>query len=80
MVKVASSMEYILTCVFCDYATEWIVAQWMIRDHLWEDYSVQNVSTATRMRLAVDLVMKSHNEMAGDIVHKAVAHWQVEAK
>ncbi|KAL4293300.1 hypothetical protein AHAS_Ahas18G0114300 [Arachis hypogaea] len=49
-------------------------------DHLWEDYSVQNVSTATRMRLAVDLVMKSHNEMAGDIVHKAVAHWQVEAK
>ncbi|XLT01307.1 hypothetical protein HN51_050658 [Arachis hypogaea] len=56
------------------------VAQWMIMDHLWEDYSVQHVSTATCMRLAVDLVMKSHNEMAGDIVHKAVAHWQVEAK
>ncbi|KAL4394928.1 hypothetical protein AHAS_Ahas02G0201000 [Arachis hypogaea] len=55
------------------------VAQWMIRDHLWEDYSVHNVSNATRMRLAVDLVMKSHNEMAGDIVAKAIAHWQVKA-
>ncbi|QHO41107.1 hypothetical protein HN51_007049 [Arachis hypogaea] len=56
------------------------VAQWMIRDHLWQNYSVQNVSSATRMRLAVDLVMKSHNEMARDIVAKAVAHWQVEAE
>ncbi|XP_016184094.1 uncharacterized protein LOC107625873 isoform X1 [Arachis ipaensis] len=51
------------------------VAQWMIRDHLWQDYSVQNVSSATHMRLAVDLVMKSHNDMASDIVAKAVAHW-----
>ncbi|XLS44507.1 hypothetical protein HN51_001372 [Arachis hypogaea] len=55
------------------------VAQWMIREHLWEDYSVQNISNATCMCLAVDLVMKSHNEMAGDIVSKAIAHWQVEA-
>ncbi|RYR08403.1 hypothetical protein Ahy_B05g076078 [Arachis hypogaea] len=55
------------------------VAQWMIRGHLWQDYGVQNVNTATRMRLAVDLVMKSPNHLAQQVVSKAFAHWQLKA-
>ncbi|KAL4393539.1 hypothetical protein AHAS_Ahas02G0062100 [Arachis hypogaea] len=63
------------------------VAQWMIREHLWQDYGVQitmviseilfqHVNNATRMRLAVDLVTKSYNELAEDAVAKAFRHWQ----
>ncbi|XP_020972747.1 uncharacterized protein LOC107627917 [Arachis ipaensis] len=52
------------------------VAQWMIREHLWQDYGVQHVYNATRMRLAVDLVMKSHNKLAEDAVSKAFRHWK----
>ncbi|KAL4314305.1 hypothetical protein AHAS_Ahas15G0071800 [Arachis hypogaea] len=55
------------------------VAQWMIREHLWQDHGVQNVNNATRMRLAVDLVMKSHNDLGEDAVSKAVRHWQQKA-
>ncbi|XP_020979480.1 uncharacterized protein LOC107619217 isoform X1 [Arachis ipaensis] len=54
------------------------VAQWMIRAHMWQDYGVQHVNAATRMRLAVDLVMKSHNQLAQDSVSEAFAHWQTE--
>ncbi|XLS78830.1 hypothetical protein HN51_063055 [Arachis hypogaea] len=54
------------------------VAQWMIRAHMWQDYGVQHVNAATRMRLAVDLVMKSQNQLAQDSVSKAFAHWQTE--
>ncbi|RYR10951.1 hypothetical protein Ahy_B05g079439 [Arachis hypogaea] len=53
------------------------VAQWMIREHLWQDHG--NVNNATRMRLAVDLVMKSHNDLGEDAVSKAVRHWQQKA-
>ncbi|KAL4286917.1 uncharacterized protein DS421_19g650950 [Arachis hypogaea] len=54
------------------------VAQWMIRAHMWQDYGVQHVNAATRMRLAVDLVMKSHNLLAQQLVSKAFEHWQTE--
>ncbi|XLR44135.1 hypothetical protein S83_028795 [Arachis hypogaea] len=54
------------------------VAQWMIRAHMWQDYTMQHVNAATRMRLVIDLVMKSHNQLAQDSVSKAFAHWQTE--
>ncbi|RYR74179.1 hypothetical protein Ahy_A02g008811 [Arachis hypogaea] len=50
------------------------VAQWMIREHL--EILFQHVNNATRMRLAVDLVTKSYNELAEDAVAKAFRHWQ----
>ncbi|RYR48088.1 hypothetical protein Ahy_A07g034077 [Arachis hypogaea] len=52
------------------------VTQWMIRDHLWRHYGVQHVNAATRMRLAVDLVMKSHNDLAQAVISKAIGHWE----
>ncbi|KAL4344286.1 hypothetical protein AHAS_Ahas11G0163200 [Arachis hypogaea] len=55
------------------------VAQWMIREHLWKDYGVQHVNSARRMRLAVDLVLKSHNEIAHEVVTKAFAHWETKS-
>ncbi|XP_020973991.1 uncharacterized protein LOC107629933 [Arachis ipaensis] len=55
------------------------VAQWMIREHLWKDYGVQHVNSATRMRLAADLVLKSHNEIAQEVVAKAFAHWEMKS-
>ncbi|RYQ91770.1 hypothetical protein Ahy_B09g097800 [Arachis hypogaea] len=47
------------------------VSQWMIREHLWQDYG--HVNKATWMRLAVDLV-KSHNDLAKDTISKAFRH------
>ncbi|KAL4306333.1 hypothetical protein AHAS_Ahas16G0167800 [Arachis hypogaea] len=54
------------------------IAQWMIRAYMWQDYEVQHVNAATWMRLAVDLFMKSHNQLAQDFVSKAFAHWQTK--
>ncbi|KAL4375241.1 hypothetical protein AHAS_Ahas05G0262100 [Arachis hypogaea] len=37
-----------------------------------------NVNTTTWMRLAVDLVMKSPDHLAQQVVSKAFAHWQLK--
>ncbi|KAL4381303.1 hypothetical protein AHAS_Ahas04G0120000 [Arachis hypogaea] len=55
------------------------VARWMIREHLWKDYGVQHVNSAIRMQLAVDLVLKSHNGIAQEVVAKAFAHWEMKS-
>ncbi|KAL4300692.1 hypothetical protein AHAS_Ahas17G0226300 [Arachis hypogaea] len=52
------------------------VSQWMIRGALWKDYDVRTVNVATRMRLAIDLVLKEHNENAKALVAKAMSHWR----
>ncbi|KAL4390436.1 hypothetical protein AHAS_Ahas03G0144900 [Arachis hypogaea] len=52
------------------------VAQWMIREHLWKEDGGQHVNSATRMYLAMDLVLKSHNRIAQEVVTKAFARWQ----
>ncbi|RYR10572.1 hypothetical protein Ahy_B05g079003 [Arachis hypogaea] len=51
------------------------VAQWMIQSHVWRDYNLQVVNDATRMRLAVDLVMGRHNVIRNDISQMAVDSW-----
>ncbi|MED6164716.1 hypothetical protein PIB30_092823 [Stylosanthes scabra] len=37
------------------------VAQWMIMHYLWGTYDVERVSAYSRMRLAIDIVLKDHN-------------------
>ncbi|KAL4299890.1 hypothetical protein AHAS_Ahas17G0146100 [Arachis hypogaea] len=52
------------------------VLQWMIRGALWAIHSVTAVNSQTRMRIAVDLVLRSHNAKAIDVVEKAMTFWK----
>ncbi|XLR44751.1 hypothetical protein S83_029411 [Arachis hypogaea] len=52
------------------------VLQWMIRGALWAIHSVTAVNDQTRMRIAIDLVLRSHNPIAIDVVEKAMSYWK----
>ncbi|RYR09178.1 hypothetical protein Ahy_B05g077309 [Arachis hypogaea] len=52
------------------------VLQWMIRGALWAIQSVTAVNEQTRMRISIDLVLRSHNPIAVDVVEKAMCHWK----
>ncbi|MED6207388.1 hypothetical protein PIB30_035381 [Stylosanthes scabra] len=56
------------------------VSQWMIREALWAHYHVEAVGPETRMQLATDLVLRSHNPIAKDVVRRAIAHWRTKDK
>ncbi|MED6156582.1 hypothetical protein PIB30_015681 [Stylosanthes scabra] len=54
------------------------VAQWMIRETLCfkNALQVESVTDATRMRLAVDLVLKEYNSLAKNVVVRAIHYWK----
>ncbi|MED6109474.1 hypothetical protein PIB30_033953 [Stylosanthes scabra] len=56
------------------------VSQWMIREALWAHYHVQGVGPETRLRLAIDLVLRSHNPKAKEVAKRAIAHWRKKEK
>ncbi|MED6114910.1 hypothetical protein PIB30_085123 [Stylosanthes scabra] len=56
------------------------VAQWMVREVLWANFGLKVVNKETRMRIAVDLVMKEHNPLASTVVSNALAYWQEKIK
>ncbi|MED6225272.1 hypothetical protein PIB30_092111 [Stylosanthes scabra] len=55
------------------------VAQWMIMHYLWGTYDVERVSAYSRMRLAIDIVLKEHNADRLAFIDKALAYWRVFA-
>ncbi|MED6167178.1 hypothetical protein PIB30_000429 [Stylosanthes scabra] len=54
------------------------VSQWMIRENLWGHYNVEAVGPETWMRLATDLVLRSHNPIARDVVDRALRNWRAK--
>ncbi|QHN91554.1 uncharacterized protein DS421_17g575860 [Arachis hypogaea] len=52
------------------------VLQWMIRGALWAIHML--LIEQTRMRIAIDLVLRSHNAKAIDVVEKAMTFWRKE--
>ncbi|KAL4356824.1 hypothetical protein AHAS_Ahas09G0125300 [Arachis hypogaea] len=50
------------------------VAQWMIQSHLWSNYDLPVVNEHTRMRLAVDIVLRRHNPYRAEISWKVVEY------
>ncbi|XP_020966301.1 uncharacterized protein LOC110266285 [Arachis ipaensis] len=52
------------------------VLQWIIRGALWAIHSVTTVNDQTRMRIAVDFVLRSHNAKIIDVVEKAMTFWR----
>ncbi|MED6112226.1 hypothetical protein PIB30_059765 [Stylosanthes scabra] len=50
------------------------VTQWMVREAMFAHCRVESVGPKTRIKLAVDLVLKPHNALAKDVVIKALAH------
>ncbi|MED6111497.1 hypothetical protein PIB30_052772 [Stylosanthes scabra] len=55
------------------------VAQWMIMHYLWGTSDVERVSAYSRMRLAIDIVLKDHNADQLAFIDKALAYWRVFA-
>ncbi|MED6139578.1 hypothetical protein PIB30_085220 [Stylosanthes scabra] len=55
------------------------VAQWMIMHYLWGTSDVERVSAYSRMRLAIDIVLKDHNADRVAFIDKALAYWRVFA-
>ncbi|QHN85167.1 Ulp1 protease family, carboxy-terminal domain protein [Arachis hypogaea] len=51
------------------------VSQWMILTHLWASYELEEVNDSTRMALAIDLVMGSHNPIAEEVAEKVRGYW-----
>ncbi|RYR37805.1 hypothetical protein Ahy_A09g042697 isoform A [Arachis hypogaea] len=52
------------------------VCQWMILSRLSGSHNVEKVTEYTRMKLAIDLVLKPHNEIRQDIINKAMENWR----
>ncbi|QHO26547.1 Ulp1 protease family, carboxy-terminal domain protein [Arachis hypogaea] len=52
-----------------------LVSQWMILTHLWASYELEEVNDSTRMALAIDLVMGSHNPTVEEVAEKARRYW-----
>ncbi|XLS75775.1 hypothetical protein HN51_032640 [Arachis hypogaea] len=52
------------------------VAQWMIMYHLWGNYDVEKVTDYSRMRLAVDMLLRYHNDNREKIVNAALEYWR----
>ncbi|XP_057729401.1 uncharacterized protein LOC130944853 isoform X2 [Arachis stenosperma] len=55
------------------------VAQWMIMYHLFYDYDVETFQLVTdysRMRLAIDMVLKYHNENRMETIEAALRYWR----
>ncbi|MED6120656.1 hypothetical protein PIB30_022941 [Stylosanthes scabra] len=52
------------------------VCEWMIREALRGNYNVQNVDADNKMSVAVDLVLRPYNPIAGEVVIKALQHWK----
>ncbi|MED6209565.1 hypothetical protein PIB30_055943, partial [Stylosanthes scabra] len=52
------------------------VAQWMIMYHLWGTLDVEKVTNYSHMRLAVDMVLKDHNESKLAVIDKALEYWR----
>ncbi|XLR60459.1 hypothetical protein S83_011131 [Arachis hypogaea] len=48
----------------------------MILSRLWGSHNVEKVTEYTRMKLAIDLVLKPHNEIRQDIINKAMENWR----
>ncbi|MED6169999.1 hypothetical protein PIB30_026455 [Stylosanthes scabra] len=55
------------------------VAQWMIMHYLRGTSDVERVSTYSRMRLAIDIVLKEHNADQLAFIDKAISYWRVFA-
>ncbi|TKY63984.1 Carboxy-terminal domain protein [Spatholobus suberectus] len=51
------------------------VAKWMIECAWREDYDQIFVEPATRMRIALDLVLHPYNELKDKIIQKAFQYW-----
>ncbi|RYQ98780.1 hypothetical protein Ahy_B07g086569 [Arachis hypogaea] len=55
------------------------VAQWMIMYHLFYDYDVETFQLVTdysRMRLAIDMVLKYHNDNRMETIEAALRYWR----
>ncbi|MED6115091.1 hypothetical protein PIB30_086864, partial [Stylosanthes scabra] len=52
------------------------VAQWMIIYHLWGTYNVEKIIPYSRMRLAIDLVLRVQNDLGNEVSEGAVSYWR----
>ncbi|XLR33002.1 hypothetical protein S83_060902, partial [Arachis hypogaea] len=52
----------------------WVV-QWMMQSWVFRDFMLEDVTSQTRMRLALDLVMGRHNPIAREVGRRAMADW-----
>ncbi|MED6223164.1 hypothetical protein PIB30_071325 [Stylosanthes scabra] len=56
------------------------LAQWMILYRLGGSYNVERITEYSRMRLAVDMVLKYHNELRPTFIEDALQHWRAYVK
>ncbi|XLS74155.1 hypothetical protein HN51_031020 [Arachis hypogaea] len=50
------------------------VVQWMIMYHLWNSYEVEKITEYSRMRLAVDMVLKYHNDKCMEVIQAVLEY------
>ncbi|QHO24448.1 Ulp1 protease family, carboxy-terminal domain protein [Arachis hypogaea] len=50
------------------------VAQWMIMYHLWNPYETEKITEYSRMRFAVDMVLKYHNDKRMEVIQAALEY------
>ncbi|MED6170238.1 hypothetical protein PIB30_028971 [Stylosanthes scabra] len=56
--------------------SEMFMAQWMIMYHLWGTYNVEKIIPYSRMRLAIDLVLRVQNDLADEVSEGVVSYWR----
>ncbi|MED6221840.1 hypothetical protein PIB30_058526 [Stylosanthes scabra] len=52
----------------------------MILYRLGGSYNVERITEYNRMRLAVDMVLKHHNDLRPKVIQDALQHWRVYVK
>ncbi|XLR36132.1 hypothetical protein S83_064032 [Arachis hypogaea] len=52
------------------------VGQWMIMYQLWNSYEAEKITDYSRMRLAVDMVLKYHNDKYIEVIQAALEYWR----
>ncbi|MED6196127.1 hypothetical protein PIB30_044393 [Stylosanthes scabra] len=56
------------------------LAQWMILYRMGGSYNVERITEYSRMRLAVDMVLKHHNDLRPQVIEDALQHWRAYVK
>ncbi|XLT04227.1 hypothetical protein HN51_042976, partial [Arachis hypogaea] len=62
-----------------DFEEPVVPQQHRLSGALWAIHSVTEVNDLTRMRIALDLVLRSHNAKAINVVEKAMCYWRKKA-
>ncbi|KAL4299929.1 hypothetical protein AHAS_Ahas17G0150000 [Arachis hypogaea] len=67
--------DNLLTCTLRNDCSMY-VAQWMIMYHLWNSYEAEKITDYSRMRLAVDMVLKYNNDKCMEVIQVALEYWK----